>query len=46
MPCFLTDIREQQEYEKRIQSSLDNTVDDQHHEMKFEDCVKNKKPFF
>ena len=46
MSCFLTDIKEQQKYEKRIQTSLDNTVHDQHHEIKFENHVKNKKTFF
>ena len=45
MSRFLTDIREQQKYEKRIQTSWDNTVYDQHHEIKFENPVKIKKTF-
>ena len=45
MSRFLTDIREQQKYEKRIQTSWDNTVYDQHHEIKFENPVKIKKAF-
>ena len=47
MPHFLeTDIKEQQKYEKRIQTSVDNTVNGQLHEIKFENRVKNKKKFF
>ena len=41
-----TEIREQQKYKKRIQTSVDNTADDQLHEIKFENRVKNKKTFF
>ena len=37
MFCFLeTDIREQKKYEKRIQTSVDNTVNDLRYEIKFE----------
>ena len=46
MPRFLeTEIREQQKYEKRIQTSVDNTADDRLHEIKIKNCVKNKKHF-
>ena len=31
-----TDIREQKKYEKRIQTSVDNTVNDLRYEIKFE----------
>ena len=41
-----TDIREQKTYEMRIQTSLDNTVDDLHYEIKVENCVKDKSNFF
>ena len=44
MPRFLeTEIREQQKYEKRIQTSVDNTADDPLHEIKFAYHVKNFK---
>ena len=47
MPCFLeTDIREQQTYEKRIQTSVENTVNDLCHKIKFENRVENKNNFF
>ena len=47
MFCFLeTDIREQKKYEKRIQTSVDNTVNDQRYEIKSENCVKDKNNFF
>ena len=47
MSQFLeTDIREQQKYEKRIQISVDNTVNGLHDEIKFENCVKNEYTFF
>ena len=47
MPRFLeTDVREQQKYEEGIQTSVDNTENDQLHEIKFENRVKNKKIFF
>ena len=37
MFCFLeTNIREQKKYEKRIQTSVDNTVNDLRYEIKFE----------
>ena len=36
-----SDIKEQQKYEKRTQKYVDNTVNDLHHENKFEICVKN-----
>ena len=37
MFCFLkTDIREKKMYEKRIQTSVDNTVNDVRYEIKFE----------
>ena len=41
-----TDIREQKKYEKRIQTSVDNTVNDLRYEIKFENCVKDKNNFF
>ena len=40
-----TDIREQQKYKTRIQTSVDNTVNDLHYEIKFENCVKNENNF-
>ena len=40
-----TDIREQQKYKKRIQTFLDNTINDLHQEIKFENCVKDKNNF-
>ena len=33
-------------YEKRIQTSVDNTVNDLRYEIKFENCVKDKNNFF
>ena len=33
-------------YEKRIQTSVDNTVNDLHYEIKFEDRVNHKNSFF
>ena len=43
MFCFLeTDIREQKKYEKRIQASVDNTVNDLHYKIKFENHAKDK----
>ena len=41
-----TDIAEQKKYEMRIQTSVDNTVNDLHYEIKFENCVKDKNNFF
>ena len=40
-----TDIREQKKYEKRIQTSVDNTVNDLRYEIKFENRVKDKNNF-
>ena len=46
MSRFLeTDTREQQKYEKRIQSCVDNTVNDLNHEIKFQRRVKTKITF-
>ena len=46
MFCFLeTDIREQKKYEKRIQTSVDNTVNDLRYEITFENRVKDKNNF-
>ena len=43
MSRFLeTDIREQQMYEKRIQTSVSNTVNNLRHEIKLQNHVKNK----
>ena len=47
MFCFLeTDTKEQRKFEKRIQTSVDNTVNDLRYEIKFENCVKDKNNFF
>ena len=47
MFCFLgTDLREQKKYEKSIQTSVDNTVNDLRYEIKFENRVKEKNNFF
>ena len=47
MLSFLeTDIREQKNYDKRIQTSVDNTVIDLRYEIKFENCVKDSNNFF
>ena len=47
MFCFLeTDIRKQKMYEKRIETSVDNKVNDLRYEIKFENCVKDKNNFF
>ena len=46
MFLFLTDIREQKNYEMRTQTSVDNTVNDLCYEIRFENCVKDKKNFF
>ena len=47
MFCFLeTDLREQNKYEMRTQTSVDNTVNDLHYEIKFENYVKDKNNFF
>ena len=41
-----TDKRELQKYKKRIQTSVDNTINYLHYEIKFENCVKDKNNFF
>ena len=41
-----TDIREQKNYEIKTQTSVDNTVNPLHHEMKSENCVKVKNNNF
>ena len=41
-----TDIREQKQYQKRIQTSEDNTVHDLRYGMKFQNRVKDKNNFF
>ena len=41
-----TDIRKHKKYEKRMQTSVDNTVNDLRYEIKFENCVKDKNNFF
>ena len=44
--CFVeADIREQKNYEKRIQTSVDKTVNDLRYEIKFENRVKDKNFF-
>ena len=40
-----TDRREQKKYEMRTQTSVDNTVNNMHYEIKFEICVKEEKLF-
>ena len=41
-----TDGKEQKKYEIRTQTSVDNTLNDLHYEIKFENCVKDKNNFF
>ena len=41
-----TDIREQNKYEMKAKTSVDNTVNDLHYEIKFENYVKDKNNFF
>ena len=41
-----TDIREQKQYEKRIQTFVDNIVNDLFYKIKFENRVKDKQPFY
>ena len=41
-----TDIREQKKYEKRIQTLVDNTVNDLRYKIKFENRVEDKNDFF
>ena len=40
-----TDIKEQRKYEKRIHTFVNNTVNDLHSEIKFENRVKDKNEF-
>ena len=40
------DIREQKKYKIRIQTSVDNTVNDLRYEIKFENWSKDKNNFF
>ena len=40
------DIREQRKYVKRIQTSVDDTVNDLRYQIKFENCVKDKNITF
>ena len=47
MSRFLeTDIKEQKNMKKRIQTSKDNTVSDLGHEIRFENRVKKKTTLF
>ena len=47
MFCFLeTDTREQKQYEKRIQTSVDNTVINLRYENKFDNRVKYKSNWY
>ena len=41
-----TDIREQKKHELRTQTSVDNTVNYLHYEIKFENCVRDKNNFY
>ena len=41
-----TNIRDWKKYEKTIQTSVDNRVNDLHFEIKFENCGKEKNSFF
>ena len=41
-----TDIRDRKKYEKKIQTSVDNTVNGLCYQIKFESCVKDKNNFF
>ena len=41
-----THIKEQKKYEMKIQTSVNNTVNDLHYEIKFENCVKDKNIIF
>ena len=43
---LVTDTRERQKYKNRIQTSVDNIVNDLRFEIKFENCVKDKNDFF
>ena len=42
---LVIDTREQKKYEMRTQASVDNTVNDLHYEIKFENCIKDKNNF-
>ena len=45
--CFVeADIREQKNYEKRIQTSVDKTVNDLRYEIKLENRVNDKNNSF
>ena len=47
MFCFLeTGIRQQKKFEIKTKTSLNNTVNDLHYEIKFENCVKDKNIIF
>ena len=39
-------LRQQRKYEMRTQTSMNNTVNDLHYEVKFENSVKDKNNFF
>ena len=41
-----TDVREQKKYEKRMQASVDNKVNDLPYEIELGNRVKDKKNFF
>ena len=41
-----TDKREQKKYEMKVQTSVDNTVDDLRYGINFENFVKDKNKFF
>ena len=41
-----TDIRERKKHEMRIQTSVDNTVNDLRYEIKFKNCVKDRNNIF
>ena len=43
---LVTDTTEREKYKNRIQTSVDNIVNDLRFEIKFENCVKNKNDFF
>ena len=41
------DITEQLKYEeKRIQTPMNNTINDLHHKLKLENCARNRNYFF
>ena len=41
-----TDIREQKKYEMKTQTYADNTVNDLRYEIKFDNCVKERKKIY